>query len=130
MLALVLSLGVPAVAQAIPFDNRNNGFDHNGFNNFNGINGGDLSQGIGNESESGNVTENFSVTSSGDNSNQCVTPLQFGNTGNLENGQSFLQDHSLSGNLQAEGPTFDFAPVLNGGCTQDVQQSSAASSQY
>ena len=103
MLALVLALAVPAIAQ--------------------------VSQGLGNESESGNVTPSFSVQSSGNNSNQCVNPLQFGNTGNLNNAQGFLQYASGSGNLEAEGPSFTFAPVETAPCTQAVQQSSAASSQ-
>src|SRR5438270_7178382 len=96
MLALVLALAVPAIAQ--------------------------VSQGLGNESESGNVSPSFSVQSSGNNSNQCVNPLQFGNTGNLDNSQGFLQYASGSGNLEAEGPTFTFAPVETAPCTQAVQQ--------
>jgi hypothetical protein len=102
MLALVLAVAVPAIAQ--------------------------VSQGLGNEGESGNVSPSFSVQSTGNNSNQCVTPLQFGNTGNLNNAQGFLQYNSLAGDLQAEGPTFEFAPELTAPCTQAVQQSSAASS--
>ena len=140
MVALVAALAVPAIAQVRQNPNNWNWNDPNrgnwnnnpnwNWNNNDGFgNGGDISQGLANESESGDVTENFSVTSSGDNSNQCVTPLQFGNTGNLNNAQGFLQYASNSGNLEAEGPSFTFAPQLNGGCTQQVQQSSAASSQ-
>ena len=114
MLVLVGAVTVPAIAQAR---------FHHGFGN----NGG-VSQGFANEAESGNVTPSFSVTSTGNNSNQCVTPLQFGNTGNLNNAQGFLQYASNSGNLEAEGPTFTFAPELTAPCTQQVQQSSAASS--
>ena len=132
MVVLVAALAVPAIAQVRfhnGFDNNNfNRFNHNGFDNFDGVNGGGVSQGIANESESGNVTPSFSVTSSGDNSNQCVTPLQFGNTGNLNNAQGFLQYASNSGNLEAEGPSFVFAPSLSASCNQAVQQSSAASS--
>ncbi len=116
MVALVAAVAVPAIAQARL---------HHGFGN----NGG-VSQGLGNESESGNVTPSFSVLSSGNNSNQCVTPLQFGNTGNLNNSQGFLQYASGSGNLEAEGPSFNFSPELTAPCEQTVQQSSAASSQY
>src|SRR5438270_12689264 len=105
MLALVLALAVPAIAQ--------------------------VSQGLGNESESGNVTPSFSVQSSGNNSNQCVTPLQFGNTGNLNNAQGALQYASQTGgvfgNIELGGPTFTFAPELTAPCEQTVQQSSAAS---
>jgi hypothetical protein len=117
MLAMVVSVAVPAIAQV-----------HHILNNGFGQNNGGVNQGLANESESGNVTPTFSVTSSGDNSNQCVQPLQFGNTGNLNNAQGFLQYASNAGDLEAEGPSFTFAPQLNGGCTQQVQQSSAASS--
>jgi hypothetical protein len=140
MVALVAAVAVPAIAQVHHnngfndfnngFNNHGNGFNNHGFNNFNGNNGGGVSQDLGNESESGNVTPSFSVQSSGNNSNQCVTPLQFGNTGNLNNAQGFLQYASGSGNLEAEGPSFTFAPELTAPCTQQVQQSSAASSQY
>ena len=102
MLTLVLAVAVPAIAQ--------------------------VSNGVGNESESGDVTPSFSVLSKGNNSNQCVTPLQFGNTGNLQNGQAFLQYASTADDLSGEGPTFTFAPVLTAPCEQTVQQSSAASS--
>ena len=138
MLALVAAVAVPAIAQVHQNPNNwnwNNNPNRNWNNNPNWNNNGfgngegGISQDLGNESESGDVTENFSVTSSGDNSNQCVTPLQFGNTGNLNNAQGFLQYASGSGDLEAEGPSFTFAPQLNGGCNQQVQQSSAASSQ-
>ena len=102
MLALGLALAVPALAQ--------------------------VSNGVGNESESGDVTPTFSVQSTGNNSNQCVTPLQFGNTGNFQNAQGFLQYASEADDLEGEGPEFSFAPVLTAPCTQQVQQSSAASS--
>ena len=102
MLALVLAVAIPAIAQ--------------------------VGNGVGNESESGDVSPSFSVQSTGNNSNQCVTPLQFGNTGNLQNGQAFLQYASTADDLEAEGPTFTFAPELTAPCTQAVQQSSAASS--
>src|ERR687884_348780 len=86
------------------------------------------SQGVANEDETGNVSLSFSVTSTGNNSNQCVTPLQFGNTGSNQNAQGALQYVSTADDLQAEGGTFEFAPVLSASCDQAVQQSSAASS--
>ena len=102
MLALVLAVAADALAQA--------------------------ANGVGNESESGDVSLSFSVQSTGNNSNQCVTPLQFANTGNLQNGQAFLQYVSEADDLSGEGSTFTFAPELTAPCTQAVQQSSAASS--
>ena len=89
---------------------------------------GQVANGAGNENESGDVAGSFSVQSTGNNSNQCVTPLQFGNTGSNQNAQGFLQYASSSGDITGTGGTFTFAPVLSGGCEQTVQQSSAASS--
>src|SRR3982750_4730559 len=102
MLTVVLAAAVPAIAQ--------------------------VTGGAANESESGDVSTTFSVQSTGNNSNQCVTPLQFGNTGNLQNAQGFLQYASSADDLEAEGPTFTFDPELTAPCNQAVQQSSAASS--
>src|SRR3982751_2378770 len=77
-----------------------------------------VSQELGNENESGNVDLSFSVLSSGNNSNQCVTPLQFGNTGSNQNAQGFLQYASSADDLEGSGGDFTFAPVLSGGCEQ------------
>ena len=103
MLALVLAVAIPPLAQV---SNEN-----------------------ANEKQSGDVSATFSVQSTGNSSNQCVTPLQFGNTGSNQNGQAFLQYASEADDLEGEGATFTFAPELTAPCTQQVQQSSAASSQ-
>lgn len=110
MLALVLVVAAPAFALN-PFK----------------FGGSEINNSIGQQTESGNVTENFSVDQSGSNSNQCVMPQQFGNTGSSQNAQPILQYNSAAGNLEPEGSTFTFAPVLSGGCEQTVQQSAAAS---
>jgi hypothetical protein len=102
MVALVLAVAAPAIAQ--------------------------VANGVGNEDQTGNVEESFSVLSSGNNSDQCVTPLQFGNTGSNQNGQAFLQYGSVADDLSGAGSAFTFAPELTAPCTQQVQQSSAASS--
>ena len=102
MLALVLAVAAPAIAQ--------------------------VSQELGNEDETGNVDLSFSVQSKGNNSNQCVTPLQFGNTGSNQNAQGFIQYASEADDLSGGGSAFTFAPVEVAPCTQQVQQSSAASS--
>jgi Tfp pilus assembly protein FimT len=101
ILALVLVVAAPAIAQ--------------------------VTNAVGQESETGNVTANFTATQSGNNSSQCVTPLQFGNTGSLQNGQAVLQYGSTSGDVELGGSTFTFDPTLNATCNQAVQQSSAAS---
>src|SRR5919199_1727786 len=96
MLALVLALAAPAIAQ--------------------------VANGVGNENQSGAVSATFSVVSTGDNGSQCATPLQFGNTGSDQNAQSFLQYASApDGDLEAQGGTLEFAPVLNAPCGTPVQ---------
>jgi Tfp pilus assembly protein FimT len=101
ILALVLVVAAPAIAQ--------------------------VTNAVGQESETGDVNANFSATQSGNNSSQCVTPLQFGNTGSLQNGQAVLQYGSDSGDIELGGSSFTFDPSLNASCDQKVQQSAAAS---
>src|SRR5437764_11551252 len=101
IVALVLVVAAPAIAQ--------------------------VTNAVGQEAESGDFTANFTATQSGNNSSQCVTPLQFGNTGSLQNGQAILQYSGSSGDLGEGGSTFSFSPTLTATCNQAVQQSSAAS---
>src|SRR5918911_5099446 len=107
MLGLVVALAAPAIAQ--------------------------VSQGLAERSTTGNFNTTFTANSTGNNSNQCVEPLQFGNTGPQQNVQGVLQYASTSGDiglLGPDGPTggFTFTPALNAPCTPKVEQSSAASS--
>jgi len=125
MLALLALLAVPALAQRNFNDNNNN------FNNFNrGFNrggGGGVSQEFDQQTDNtGDVNLNTEVTGSGNNSNQCVAPLQFGNTGNLQNAQGFLQYASQADDIQFEGSSMEFTPEQNVECNQAVQQSAAA----
>jgi hypothetical protein len=77
-------------------NNFNDNFDNNPFNNrffrdrdnFDGNNGLDISQ---RTDETGDVNLNSEIVNTGNNSNQCAAPLQFGNTGNLQNAQGFVQ---------------------------------------
>ena len=125
--AMVLTVAIPAVAQISQEI-------------------GNVSQEISAEAESGDVSLSGSATSTGNNSNQCVTPEQFGNTGTphdqagifqyasksgdikTDSGSlGILQFGSQSGDIQAEGGTpMTFEPALESSCGQDVQQSSAA----
>ena len=100
MLAMVLMVAIPALAQ--------------------------VTNSVGQESETGDVTPSFTATQSGNNASQCVRPLQFGNTGSLQNGQAILQ-YDSSGKPSEGGSTFTFSPSETGNCQQTVQQSSAAS---
>jgi hypothetical protein len=126
MVAMLALSASPALARAFNADNfffnpNNDGFffDNNGFFDHN-------NNGTAQESETGDVTENFTVDQTGTNSNQCVTPQQFGNTGSSQNGQGVLQFNSLSGEIEPEGNVFIISPVISGGCTQTIDQSSAA----
>ncbi len=107
MLALVLALAIPATAQVV-------------------VNG------IGQESESGDLNIEGSVSSSGDFAQQCVAPLQFGNTGNTQNAQGFAQYDSTVDDVEFSGNETGFftgpGAELSFSCDQAVQQSAAASS--
>jgi spore coat protein U-like protein len=77
--------------------------------------------------ETGAVDLNTEVLNSGNSSNQCVAPLQFGNTGNLQNAQSFLQYDSEADDIEFEGGSLTFTPEQNVECDQKVQQAASAS---
>jgi hypothetical protein len=88
------------------------------------------------------------LAASGNNSNQCVAPLQFGNTGNVQNAQGFVTFGSpfFNGNndnrffhhrffpffntgfnnVEFEGSSMIFAPTLTNTCGQSVEQAAAA----
>ena len=101
MLALLLLATVPAIAQV------------------------SFGEGQGIE-DTGSVTTSTTVTGSGNNSDQCVAPEQFGNTGNVQNAQGFLQYGSTSGDIEFGGGSMSFTPSLTNTCTQQVQQAAAA----
>ena len=107
MLALLLLVAIPAMAQ--------------------------ISEEFEQEIEdTGNVEANLTVSSTGNNSNQCVPAIQFGNTGNIQNAQGFLQYNSTADDIEFSGSSFEFAPVvqppnpLTPLCEQTVQQAAAA----
>jgi hypothetical protein len=170
MAAWLVVLQGPAMAQSFDFDN-NDIFDDNGFdfdNDDNDIFDNNRFFGFDNDDndifdrdngffgfggfeqetdETGDVTLDTSIVNTGNNSNQCAAPLQFGNTGNLQNAQGFSSFGSSSDNgfdndgffdfnndfntnlddVEFEGSSFEFAPEQNVSCNQAVQQSAAAS---
>jgi opacity protein-like surface antigen len=99
-----------------------NDFDHNGFDNDFDHNGFD--QDI---DETGDVRLDTSIINTGNNSNQCAAPLQFGNTGNSQNAQGFTQLDSFADDIELEGGSFEFLPEQAVECGQGVFQSAAAS---
>src|ERR687883_197914 len=126
MAAMITASAIPALAND---NNHNFFFDHHNFFPFfeNGFNNNGATLGFEQEAENtGNVTTTTNVTSTGNNSNQCVAPLQFGNTGNVQNAQGFLQYASESGDIEFGGSSMTFTPTLTNTCTQQVQQAAAA----
>ena len=101
VVALVLAVAVPAIAQ--------------------------VKNGTAQSDSTGNVTGSFSAQQSGSNSSQCIRPQQFGNTGSSQNAQGVIQYNSTSGKIEPSGSTFTLAPELTAPCTEQVQQSAAAS---
>ena len=102
MLALALAIAIPAIAQ--------------------------VSQEVGQESESADIETNFSVANEGNYATQCTPATQFGNSGNFNNGSSFVQYASGAGDFEPGGIEFAFEPEQVTDCAGTVQQSSAASS--
>ncbi len=102
MLALALAVAIPAIAQT--------------------------SLEIEDEGESGDVALSNGVANEGDYASQCTPALQFGQTGNLNNGQAFVQYASVADDFEPGGIEFGIEPTVATECEQSVMQSSAASS--
>ncbi len=82
------------------------------------------------ELESGGIETETDISIEGNNNNQCVGALQFGNTGNFANQQGFTQYDLGEAENELEGPEIEFAPENATECEQAVQQAAAASSWY
>ena len=97
LLALVVALAalMMAAAPAMADDNEHNHFFDHHVNRFDGLFFNRFFEPtpaleFNQEAENtGNVTVSTAVSQTGNNSNQCVAPLQFGNTGNVQNAQGF-----------------------------------------
>src|SRR5215207_8511241 len=101
MLALVLAVAVPAIAQ--------------------------VTGGVGQSGESEDLETNFGVSNEGDYASQCTPAMQFGNTGNFNNGSSFVQYDSTAGDFEPGGIEFSNEAEQSTECANTIQQSSAAS---
>ena len=112
MAAMVLVLAVPAIAGGTKTGNSPNSVD----------------QDVEQDAESGEVDQSFTVTSDGDNSNQCAGIQGVANTGNAQNQISLVQDSSDAGDFEFEEVSSD---ITIGGtnettCTQEVNQAASA----
>src|SRR5215212_12187908 len=101
-LALALVVAVPAMAQ--------------------------LSSELGQETESGDTAIGFDVSNKGDYASQCTPALQVGNTGNFDNGSSFVQYDGEIDDFEPGGIAFTIEPTSALECPSTIQQSSAARS--
>ena len=155
MAAIMALMAAPALADDLFDDGRvivfgdndddcdfNNLFVFFGNNdcNFNDIFGNDLNDNFGidngffgnevdQESESGDVSLGFDVSNTGRYASQCTPATQFGNTGNFQNGSSFVQGPgSELDDFEPEGIDVSFGGSQDVSCPSTIQQSSAASS--
>jgi hypothetical protein len=104
MLALTLAVAVPAIAQ--------------------------IGSGVGQSPESGDVALKTSVANKGNYASQCTPATQFGNTGNFDNGSSFVQagEKAKLDDFEPGGVAVSVEPTNKAECGSTIQQSSAASS--
>ena len=81
------------------------------------------------EGEAGDLDQSFTVSSTGDNSNQCVGIQGVGNTGNSQNVTDILQYGSTADDFEFEevGSSIDLSPENSTECTSAVNQAASAS---
>ena len=81
------------------------------------------------EADSGDLDQTFTVTGSGDNSNQCVGAQVSGNTGNSQNQIDILQYDSVADEFEFEEVGSDIAvsPTNTTTCDSQVNQAASAS---
>src|SRR5215204_1832722 len=94
ILALALVAAVPAIAQ--------------------------VSTELGQESESEDLETNFGVSNEGDYASQCTPAMQFGNTGNFNNGSSFVQYDSTAGDFEPGGIEFSIDDEQSTECANTI----------
>ena len=104
LLAMVVVAAVPAIAQ--------------------------VSQESEQEPESGDATQNITVTGGGDNSNACQGVQGITNTGNATNNTSVLQYANDGAGAGVSGGNFEIDPTQNENvpkvCDQQVNQAASA----
>ena len=87
-----------------------------------------VGQGTEQEAESGEVDQSFEVTSSGDNSNQCVGIQGTTNTGESQNVIDLIQYASTADDFEFEevGSDITVSPTNTTSCDQQVNQAASA----
>ena len=89
-----------------------------------------VSQSFDQQAESGDVSQSFNVSNTGDNSNQCAGIQGVANTGNAQNQVGVLQYGSEADDFSFEdsGSSINVSPSNSTTCDQQVNQ--AATSYY
>ncbi len=83
---------------------------------------------MGQEAQSGGVELSGGVENSGDYAGQTAAPLQFGDTGNLQNATGVVQAcASVLGDVESGGISKEISPTLDTASDRTVGQSSGAS---
>jgi hypothetical protein len=102
MLAMTLAVAIPAMAQ--------------------------VSQEGEQETESGEVDQEFSVTGEGDNSSQCANIQGVAQTGNAQNQLDLVQYDSEADDFEFDevGSSIDESPTNTATCDQQVNQAASA----
>ncbi len=106
------------------FDGDFDGFDFDGFD-FDG----DFAREVEQDAESGDIDQNFSVTGTGDNSNQCVGTQGVANTGNAQDavGLGLLGGDFDDFDIDDSGADIDVGGTNTTDCTSEVNQAASAS---
>jgi hypothetical protein len=80
------------------------------------------------ESESGDVDQSFTVTNSGDNSNQSAAVQGTANTGNAQSQTSVVQSGSEAGDIELDGggSSIEVSPEQATQTQQEVEQAASA----
>ena len=83
------------------------------------------------EAESGEVNQSFTVTNSGDNSNQSAAVQGTANTGNAQSQTSVVQSGSEAGDIELDGggSSIEVSPEQATQTQQEVEQAAAAAAE-
>ena len=90
---------------------------------------GELDQDVEQEAESGDIDQSFTVTSEGDNSNQCAGIQGVANTGNAQNVIDLTQVDGEADDFEFDevDSSIEVSPESSTTCDQQVNQAASAS---
>jgi hypothetical protein len=109
------------------WDNDRDWWNDDRYNNDDGIVPA-VSQEFDQEAQSGDVSQSFNISNTGDNSNQCAGVQGVANTGNAQNQIGVLQYGSSADDFSLEdsGSSINVSPVNATQCDQAVNQAATA----